>query len=90
MSNLLFINSGFPFNIVIDEGVNSIGDYAFAQCVALEKVYYKGTAEEWATIIIDSGNSYLTNATRYYYSETQPTAEGYYWHYDENGEAVAW
>jgi hypothetical protein len=53
-------------------------------------VYYKGTAEEWDMINIGGSNDYLTNATRYYYSETQPTAEGNWWHYDENGEIVVW
>ena len=53
-------------------------------------VYYEGTAEEWAEISIASENYNLTNATRYYYSESQPTEEGNYWHYDENGKPVAW
>jgi hypothetical protein len=33
----------------------------------------------------------LTSAKRYYYSETQPTAEGNYWHYDTDGVTpVVW
>lgn len=33
----------------------------------------------------------LTNATRYYYSETQPVEEGNYWHYAEDGVTlVVW
>ena len=35
-------------------------------------------------------NNELTNATRYYYSDSQPTEEGNYWHYDENGEVTVW
>ena len=35
-------------------------------------------------------NSYLINATRYYYSEEAPTTSGNFWHYDENGNPVAW
>ncbi len=31
----------------------------------------------------------LTNATRYYYSET-PVYDGNYWHYDEDGNIVVW
>jgi hypothetical protein len=45
-------------------------------------VYYKGTASEWAEISVGSYNDSLTYATRYYYSDTEPTSEGNYWHYD--------
>lgn len=33
--------------------------------------------------------SHLTNATRYYYSESQPVESGKYWHYVD-GEIVIW
>lgn len=55
-------------------------------------MYYKGTAAKWAKISIKHGNSYLTDATRYYYSETAPALnedgtayDGNYWHYDTDG-----
>jgi hypothetical protein len=33
----------------------------------------------------------LTSATRYYYSESQPTDEGNYWHYSTDGVTpVVW
>ncbi|MBQ9709005.1 MAG: hypothetical protein IJV67_00080 [Clostridia bacterium] len=44
---------------------------------------------DWAKITINNYNSELTNATRYYYSETQPTVAGKYWHY-VNGVPTAW
>ena len=50
-------------------------------CDNMTSVYYKGTAEEWTKISIGSSNYELTDATRYYYSEEQPTAKGNYWHY---------
>ncbi|MDE5548411.1 MAG: leucine-rich repeat domain-containing protein [Clostridia bacterium] len=78
--------------IEIPDSVTSIGESAFGGCRSLKAVYYKGTAEEWKAISIHSdGNSELTDATRYYYSETQPTEEGHYWHYDTDGVTpVAW
>ena len=76
-------------SITIPDSVTSIGDRAFAFCRSLKTVYYTGTASEWSKISIDFGNSYLTSATRYYYSETAPTEEGNYWHYDD-GEIVIW
>ena len=77
-------------SVVIPDSVTSIGERAFYYCSKLAKVYYKGTAEDWANITIGSYNSRLTNATRYYYSESEPTTTGNYWHYDENGNIVVW
>ena len=68
-------------NVVIGKSVTSIGYDAFLNCSSLTSVYYKGTAGKWAAISIDSWNDDLTNATRYYYSETTPTSSGNYWHY---------
>ena len=73
-------------SITIPNSVTSIGDSAFEGCSGLETVYYKGTAEEWKKISIDYfNNTGLINATSYYYSETQPTESGNYWHYDADG-----
>ena len=77
-------------SITIPDSVTSIGSYAFYGCSSLTSVYYNGTEGEWSEISIGSSNSSLTNATRYYYSETEPTEEGNYWHYDENGEITVW
>ena len=77
-------------SITIPDSVTSIGDYAFFDCSSLTSVFYKGTAEQWNTISISNGNSDLTSATRYYYSETQPTDTTYkYWHYVD-GVPTAW
>ena len=77
-------------SITIPDSVTSIGDYAFSHCSSLTSVFYKGTAEQWNTISISNGNSDLTSATLYYYSETQPTDTTYkYWHYVD-GVPTAW
>ncbi len=76
--------------------VTSIGFSAFASCIGLETVYYTGTAETWNNISIDLGNSALTDATRYYFSEKEPDEAKWqesenWWHYDdETGEIVIW
>ena len=78
-------------SVVIGNGVTSIGGNAFNGCNRLTNVYYNGSATEWNRISISShSNGYLTNATRYYYSENHPTEEGNYWHWDDNGVPTVW
>ena len=77
-----FFNCRSLTNIEIPSSVTSIGDEAFKDCCNLTTVYYHGASEtEWNEINIDSYNSELISATRYYYSEEKPTTEGNYWHY---------
>ena len=79
-------------SVIIGTGVTSIGSYAFRYCSGLKTVFYKGTAEQWKQIPIDY-NYPLIYATRYYYSETEPSLNaegtaynGNYWHYDSDGK----
>ena len=69
--------------------VDTIGKNAFEDCYSLATVYYKGAATKWDMMELEEGNTLFTEATRYYYSETQPTAEGNYWHY-VNGVPTIW
>ena len=79
-------------SITIPDSVTTIDGLAFHGCYSFKTVYYKGSEHDWANISISggyetdtfgypTGNSTLLTATRYYYSETQPTTEGNYWHY---------
>lgn len=65
-------------SIAIPTSVNTIDFAAFSGCDNLSKVYYEGTIEQWALIDIDD-NSYIDDATIYYYSEEYKA--GNYWHY---------
>ena len=51
----------------------------------IKDVYYGGTQEEWNAIEFEVDTYELQDATIYYYSETQPTEAGNYWHYDTDG-----
>lgn len=55
-------------NISISNSIISIGWYAFSNCTSLTDVYYTGTQTQWDNLSIDSGNTYLTNATIHYNS----------------------
>ena len=82
IENLMFENCTSLAAVSIGNSVTTIGAYAFNLCTKLSTVYYCGTQAEWENISINTlGNDALTSATRYYYSETQPTTSGKYWHY---------
>ncbi|MBQ8441388.1 MAG: leucine-rich repeat protein [Clostridia bacterium] len=91
IGNYAFIECNTLRSIIISDSVTSIGESAFKFYGELQAVYYTGTAEGWEKISIDDfGNSNLTSATRYYYSQTQPTdTTNKYWHYVD-GEPVVW
>jgi hypothetical protein len=77
-------------SVVIGDSVTSIDQYAFDSCSRLGEIYYNGSAAEWNSIYIyPYSNESLERATRYYYSETQPTEEGNFWHWVD-GEVVIW
>ena len=75
--------------VVLNKNNITIGAEAFGWCSNIERVFYKGTAEEWANVTIGPTNGEITDAATYFYSETEPTAEGNFWHY-VNGIPTAW
>ncbi len=92
ISAFAFYNCSGLTSVTISDSVTSINKSAFCGCSGLKTVYYKGTAEQWNKISIGTYNSKLTNATRYYYSESEPALnsdgtayDGNYWHYADDG-----
>ena len=76
-----FWNSTFN-SIIIPSSVTTIMDSAFFNSSGVTKVYYSGAdATAWSQIQIETNNDRLTNATRYYYSETSKAG---CWHYVDN------
>ena len=91
-----FSNCDGLTSIEIPDSVTTIGSFAFKGCNSLTAVYYKGTASDWENISIDYYNDSLTDATRYYYSESEPALNNNgaayndnYWHYVD-GVATPW
>lgn len=76
-------------SIVIPKSVTTISYHAIFDCKSLTTIYYTGTESDWQLISVASYNDSLNAATVYYYSETQPTTAGNYWHY-VNGVPTVW
>ncbi len=53
-------------SVTIGNSVTNIGSFAFYECSLLCDVYYNGTECEWNKITIDSSNTNLSNATKYF------------------------
>ncbi len=80
-------------SIVIPKSVTYIGENIIdCETSALQSIYYGGTEKDWTKITIETSNSDLLKATRYYYVENEedlPADNGNYWHYVD-GVPTAW
>ena len=81
ISNSAFVSCTNLTSVIICKQVTQIEDNAFFGCSQLTDVYYMGTEATWNAISVGTYNDALAEATIYFYSETQPTTEGNYWHY---------
>ncbi|MGM9972298.1 MAG: leucine-rich repeat protein, partial [Anaeroplasmataceae bacterium] len=91
IDNCAFYGCSSLTSVTFAEGsqLTSIGSSAFYNCTNLTTVYHTGTSSDWSNISIGDNNSPLTNATIYYYSESEPTETGNYWHYVD-GVVTIW
>ncbi len=77
--------------IVLPRSLATVESSAFRDCEALVTVYYYGTEQSFEEISIATAyNSALPDARLCLYSETEPTGDGDYWHYDERGNIRLW
>ena len=81
-----FTGCGSLKTVVMPKSVRNIWKGAFENCISLDTVYYLGTEEEWSESGLEGTiHENFSSATWYFYSETEPTEEGNYWHYDSDG-----
>ena len=84
---------GMPLNyLVIQKGTAYLQYAQFFLYDNLDTFYFEGTEEEFKEIEIDRSKAtekWESNLKIYYYSETEPTEEGNFWHYVD-GKPVKW
>ena len=86
-----FKNCSSLKSIIIPSAVTKIAFAAFLHCDALTIVYYGGTEDKWSTISIEGNNGCLNGVRKYYFSQTEPEKDGYFWHFDTDGVTpVSW
>ncbi len=66
----------FPSSL-LNIGTNALGSRIFN----VLSIYYAGTVEEWGNNITFENEFDNMNLITYFYSESQPTLEGGYWHF---------
>ena len=77
-------------SVILSDKLEKIDEGAFSSCAMLKEVYTLGTAAEFGSISIYSGNNDFRSAKVYIFSKTEPTEEGNYWHYDNSGKITIW
>lgn len=78
--------------IVIPAAVKELGIGVFIRCENLTSIYYEGTSQQWNALVAVNGatDGMSSSTTVYFYSETEPTESGNYWHFDGNGKPLKW
>ena len=91
INQFAFNNCSSLKSIIIPSVVTNIAVAAFLNCDALTTVYYGGTEDKWSEINIQGNNSCLDGIRKYYFSQTEPEKDGYFWHFDTDGVTpVSW
>lgn len=84
-----FYNCTALTQVVIPTSVKTIDVFAFNNCSAISGVYYYGAESDWDAITVGTSNADLED-NLYFYSETQPTESGNFWHLGSNYSIEVW
>lgn len=76
--------------IVLPSTLTTIENSAFLDASSIAAIFFKGTEEQFDAIDISDNNDIMLSAKVFFYSETQPTENGDFWHYDRSNTPVLW
>lgn len=76
-------------SIVLPKSLTSIEKGILGSQSSACVIYFNGSSEEWSKISIEEQNIILNTATKYFYSESEPTEEGNFWRYVD-GVPTVW
>ena len=77
--------------IVLPETITYIGEQSSQTNGDFEKVFFMGNKEQWDNIEISTYNNHLLyEVPIYFYSESTPLEDGYFWKFDENNNIIVW
>ncbi len=82
-------------SLLFSSNVTEIGHSAFRDCESLKTLLFEGDRAQFETVLTkihSVKNEALLNLSDRVclYSETEPTDDGSYWHYDEGGNPKVW
>lgn len=90
-----FNSCGSLVSITLPKSLKNIEMSAFRDQNNLAAIYYYGTEFDWNKILIvttsdspQNHNNSLLSATKYYYSENEPTTSGNFWHLVNNTPTI--
>ncbi len=76
-------------SLMLPLSLEHIDNHVFDTCNNLN-IYYEGRLDQFHISIIVTIGDGAPPVTFYYYSESKPTEDENFWHYDENGNVVVW
>ena len=75
--------------VVLPMSITLIENGAFSGSNNIGKIFYEGTEEDFSKISFKDTDSKAYVAFRYFYTDTEPTEQGFFWHYVD-GEIAVW
>ena len=87
-----YSKSGRVTDVVISDKITYIGDNSFTNCAVKSVVVPESVTDAGKDVFPESAKVYAyaqITAAAYVYSETEPTAQGNFWHYVE-GKVTVW
>lgn len=91
LNNAIFVNCQKVKNLVISNSVIDVDDNIFGYYTGYS-IFYYGTKEEFFNNNVYQHNAHFAHVDNcYFYSASQPTSSGNYWHYDlDNQTPLKW